>query len=164
MSCDCPVCHKPMKEVMISGVELDYCAEGCNGVWFDAYELKKLDEMHEGAGPVLDELLQASRKNDARPDKLECPKCDSAKLRRRRYSAGVPLEIDECYVCGGIWLDGGELLELRKNYRSPEERERIVEAMLSADPAFIKRKQELKLEQEKLSQKSRASMFSFLMR
>lgn len=163
MKCNCPVCHKTMEIVVVSGVELDYCADGCNGVWFDAYELKKLDEMHEGEGPLLEDILKAERRCDDREQKLDCPRCENTRLRRRRYTAGVDLDIDECYVCGGVWLDGGELLELRKNYRSPREREKIAEAMLSADPDFARRRHELEKEQQKLG-KRRPSMFRFLLR
>ena len=34
-------------------------------------------------------------------------------MLRRRFSAGVPVQIDECPQCGGIWLDSDELTQIR---------------------------------------------------
>ena len=58
---------------------------------------------------------------------LHCPRTPSIPLRklriggintdvvmlRRKFSASVPVDIDECPQCGGIWLDSDELARIR---------------------------------------------------
>lgn len=112
---NCPLCRNGMDAVVISGVEIDYCRRGCKGVWFDNYELVKLDEIHEGSGEDLKEILSAERVDDTRDQKLMCPKCE-VPLKRRKYRAGSDVDIDNCYSCNGIYLDSGELALIRKNY------------------------------------------------
>ena len=34
-------------------------------------------------------------------------------MLRRPYGARVPVEIDECPQCGGVWLDADELASIR---------------------------------------------------
>ena len=34
-------------------------------------------------------------------------------MLRRKFSASVPVDIDECPQCGGIWLDSDELARIR---------------------------------------------------
>ena len=49
-------------------------------------------------------------------------------MRRHEYREGSGIYIDECYGCGGIWLDGGELKAIRENpvvARSNQEREQM---------------------------------------
>ena len=111
----CPLCRTPMNAVKISGVEIDFCRQGCKGLWFDNYELIKLDEVHEGSGDELQEILSAQLVDDTRSHKLTCPRCDIP-LKRRKYRAGSDVEIDTCYGCNGIFLDSGELAVIRANY------------------------------------------------
>lgn len=111
----CPACKNTMSGVMISGVEIDFCKEGCKGVWFDNYELVKLDEVHEGSVEELKEILSAERSDDTRVKKLICPRCQIA-MKRRRYRYGTDVEIDNCYNCNGIFLDAGELQNIRQNF------------------------------------------------
>jgi hypothetical protein len=112
---DCPACGKAMKEVFISGVEIDFCRDGCKGLWFDNFELVKLDEVHEGKGEVLEEILAAKGECPNRPEKLRCPRCNLP-MKRRQFRYGSDVEIDNCYGCNGIFLDSGELAQIRKNY------------------------------------------------
>ena len=35
-------------------------------------------------------------------------------MLRRKFSAAVPVEIDVCPQCGGIWLDSDELAQIRR--------------------------------------------------
>lgn len=120
----CPLCRRTMETVNISGVEIDFCRNGCKGVWFDNYELIKLDELHEGQGPILEEILTAPPVDDTRSEKLICPRCDVA-LRRRKYRSGSSVEIDNCYSCNGIFLDSGELAMIRDNYEDIQEQSQV---------------------------------------
>ncbi len=126
----CPACRKQLQTVRIRGIELEACTDGCGGIWFDAAELFRLDEPEEGEGdPVLDKLLALPRQGAAGPsgEKRLCIKC-GAKMKNHEHREGSGIFIDECYVCGGIWLDGGELKAIRENpvvRQSNEERTRM---------------------------------------
>jgi hypothetical protein len=37
----------------VEGISLDVCRGGCGGIWFDRYELMKVDESRESAGKAL---------------------------------------------------------------------------------------------------------------
>jgi Zn-finger nucleic acid-binding protein len=126
----CPACRKPLETVRIRGVDLEACTNGCGGIWFDAAELFRLDEPEEGEGdPVLARLLARSSQSPSGPsgEKRICLKC-GAKMKNHEHREGSGIFIDECYACGGIWLDGGELKAIRENpvvRQSNEERARL---------------------------------------
>lgn len=150
----CPACNKALATVEICETELEACVNGCGGVWFDAAELFRLDEEHEGEdNPLLQKLLSFNTPRDADSrDKITCIKC-GIKMRRREHREGSGIFVDECYGCGGIWLDGGELKAIRENpvvIRSNEERQQMAEA-------FAKRvvEEKIRMEAEARARRSR---------
>jgi Zn-finger nucleic acid-binding protein len=109
----CPACFNALTSVQVGTVNVDVC-RACGGIWFDAFELQRVDEEHETAG---DWLLQVEREPRIQVDtqrKRECPRCEGVKLKRRFYSPRRQVEIDECPGCGGYWLDAGELEKIRE--------------------------------------------------
>ena len=46
--------------------------------------------------------------------RLSCPRHRDVVMLRRRFSTAVPVEIDECPQCGGVWLDSDELAQIRR--------------------------------------------------
>ncbi len=111
---------------------LDVCANGCGGIWFDAFELKKMDEVHE---PVREELLNLRSKKEL-PEaqstaKRMCPKCEGFVMMRHFYSPLQKVMVDECPNCGGFWLDAGELAGLREETQLEKERKRAAQVRLS---------------------------------
>jgi Zn-finger nucleic acid-binding protein len=109
----CPACFNELTEVQVGPLVVDACQGGCGGVWFDAFELQKVDEEHESAGePLLhvqpDEHLVVDKSR-----KRECPRCSGMKLHRHFFSAKRRVEVDQCPNCGGYWLDAGELALIR---------------------------------------------------
>lgn len=134
----CPLCKKEMKIVKIENIEIDECQDGCHGIWFDINELKKLDEKTEGSGPELERILSYERAWDFNPlRKVKCPKCNE-KMERHEYIDASRIFIDECFKCGGIWLDKGELGAIRNNFKSYENVTDVVEKMLMNDPTYRK--------------------------
>ena len=132
----CPNCGNMMDEVLIGEVRVDYCRSGCKGVFFDNYELYKMDEKHEYADdPVLQEILSHERdsSNDARGNELMCPRCN-IRMRKQAYSYGTGIYLDRCYGCNGIFLDKGELAAIRDNFRDSKTREKIVENIMISTP------------------------------
>ncbi len=112
----CPACRKPLQTVTICDTELEACTNGCGGIWFDAAELFRLDQQNEGASdPVLEKLLGlSSPAAQAARGKLSCIKCGTP-MKTHEYRENSGIFVDECYACGGIWLDGGELKAIREN-------------------------------------------------
>lgn len=160
----CPRTGKPMIEVEFGGVKVDV-STGCGGVWFDNFELKKFDELHESAGEDLIKLME--KYHDPNIDteaKIKCPKCEDITLMRRFYSVKRQVAIDECAQCGGIWLDAGELLSIRQQYETEQERNQAaseyIDDILKNDPQI----QAMKAEQQESLTKARrfARMFRFI--
>ena len=56
---ECPACHRELTTMTVGGVKLDVCKDGCAGIWFNAFELKKFDEPNEFAvGQVQVDVVQ----------------------------------------------------------------------------------------------------------
>ncbi len=118
----CPVCNNGLTLYPAGSVVVDVCVGGCGGIWFDAFELKKVDETNE---PVPAELLSPRRDRDvdiATTKKLFCPKCSEMAMMRHFFSARRKTMVDECPNCGGFWLDAGELADVREETQA-EKRE-----------------------------------------
>jgi Zn-finger nucleic acid-binding protein len=158
---ECPACSNPLKEVTVGDVTVDVCEGGCGGIWFDNFELKKIDEPHESAGR---ELLDVERDESIVVDhtkRLKCPKCGII-MMRHFFSVKKEVEVDECPNCAGFWLDAGELRQIRGLFDTEEEREKAAEKYFSE--VFDKELSEVKGDDEaKLGRaRSIANMFRFI--
>ncbi len=119
----CPACGCEMEKVFIPdlGINLDVCSKGCGGIWFDNREFKKFDEPHEDITPVV-EVLEGKEFKNVDDDKLRiCPVC-GMNMVKNNASAKHEVTIDECYGCGGKFLDFKELDKIRSQYNTEEER------------------------------------------
>ena len=128
---NCPVCGNTLTEVFVElpnnpnwdEMEVDVCDGGCGGMWFDRFELDKVDEPDEMAGKVL---LETDRDPSIEIDHdvdRDCPQCDDIVMMNRFMSVHKQIEVDECGGCAGVWLDAGELEDIRKQFDSEEARE-----------------------------------------
>ena len=103
----CPKCRKEsLKEIQVGDFKtsLDHCRT-CGGIWFDRRELETI--MTE----AVKDLVVPSGANES--DRM-CPRDFEA-----MYSFKYPqteVSVDMCRKCRGLWLDGGELTEI-KNVR-----------------------------------------------
>jgi len=106
----------------VGEVTVDVCRGGCGGVWFDNFELKKVDENFE---PADDGLLDVECDpsiivdHDARRG---CPKCPDIIMMRHHFSVRRDIEVDHCPRCAGYFLDHGELDAIREQFGSEEDR------------------------------------------
>src|SRR4029434_11263264 len=110
----CPVCNNSLTLYPAGSIIVDVCVGGCGGIWFDAFELKKVDETTE---PVANGLLSLPKDRNVKIDtskRLYCPKCSEMAMMRHFFSARRRTIVDECPNCGGFWLDAGELSEVRE--------------------------------------------------
>lgn len=119
----CPACGKVMKKIFVpdAGVNVDICVDGCGGIYFDNREFNKFDENSEN----IDEILEAIDGKTFIPvdgSALRvCPAC-GAKMVKNFSSARSKIMIDECYNCGGKFLDNGELQKIREEFNTESER------------------------------------------
>lgn len=120
----CPACGKDMKKIFIKseGINIDICTKGCGGIFFDNREFDKFNEEHEDIS-VIEETLKG-KKFEAVDDNADrtCPAC-GAKMVKNTTKTGGNVKIDDCYICGGKFLDYGELQKIREEYSTDEARE-----------------------------------------
>ena len=127
----CPACENVLQQVTAGDVTVDVCKDGCGGMWFDHFELKKFDEPHESTGQILLEIKRSPHPTIDRSKKLKCPKCDDVVMMRHFFSVKKQVEVDECPGCGGFWLDAGELGGIRSLFSSEQERHQAAEQYFS---------------------------------
>jgi uncharacterized protein len=109
----CPACFQELTEFQVGDLTVDVCHGGCGGIWFDAFELQKVDEEGETAGEPLLHIQRDERLIVDQSLKRECPRCAGVKLHRHFFSAKRRVEVDQCPNCAGYWLDAGELAMIR---------------------------------------------------
>ena len=100
----CPMCRtKTMKRHTVKGtaVKVDACGSCC-GIWFDAEELERAVDVAAKALTVPSKTQPISR---------ICPRCAEV-LYQCKYPQTY-VAIDMCKSCGGLWLERGELKEIR---------------------------------------------------
>jgi Zn-finger nucleic acid-binding protein len=122
---ECPRCNLKMKQILISKHEheimVDRCDQ-CDGYWFDRTELEKvLDEESK----VLALPFNDSPEDDAN---FRCPRCEGIMETKKLYD----IKVDLCLICGGIWLDKGELEAVQRTYRFEQNQTRILNLIQKA--------------------------------
>ena len=158
----CPACGNELTEMEAGGVAVDVCAGGCGGIWFDNFELEKMDEPDEMPGEAL---LGVSRNPNVQVDheeRRDCPRCDDVVLGRHFMSAKMEVSVDECPGCGGHWVDFGELARIREQFSSDEERRAAADQYF--DEVFGQKLQEMQSESQEKADKARriARVFRFI--
>jgi uncharacterized protein len=128
----CPACFNSLKETQVGSLKVDVCQGGCGGIWFDAFELERVDEENEAAGEPLLHIQRDERIVVDSSRKRECPRCAGIKLHRHYFSAKRRVEVDQCPNCGGYWLDAGELEQIRVERSETARAQQIRHSGLSA--------------------------------
>ena len=117
----CPNCQKNLTPHQFEKTEVDVCENGCGGIWFDRFELKRFDEVHE---LNLETLLKTSKASPVDPSqRYNCPRCQTFIMMRNLSGPNSKVTVDVCPNCAGTWLDSGELSRIRAEY--PTEAARI---------------------------------------
>jgi uncharacterized protein len=107
----CPACGYLLTSRKAGDISVDTCEGGCGGVWFDNFELRRVD----AAG--AESLSHVARDPMLRVDhesKRRCPRCADQVMRRRFFSRLRGVVVDECPECAGLWLDAGEFEAVQK--------------------------------------------------
>ena len=102
-------CHKCWVEMKKEEVEtfgpniiIDVCPK-CNGIWMDKGELVKLLKDRKMSNYLTKHIGTKSR------SPMICPRCGNI----MDIEKADDVEVDVCLTCGGVWLDSGELEELK---------------------------------------------------
>ena len=144
----CPVCNQEMVTENF-GVVVDVCENGCKGIWFDHGNLEKIDQKNEGFGDALEAALRSPRHNDPNRGPIKCPKC-SIPMHAHKFKRDQEVNVDECYQCGGFFLDSGELNEIRNNYMSDAEVKAYTDKLASSVPEYSQARQDVEVEEKRL--------------
>ncbi len=145
----CPVCGKEMVSEDF-GVDVDVCENGCKGIWFDWGKLAMLDQKNEGVGAALEAALRSPRHNDANRGPIQCPKCHIP-MHSHKFQRDKEVNVDECYSCGGFFLDSGELTEIRNHYMTDAEVRAYGDKLANAVPEYRQAVKELDVEEKRLA-------------
>lgn len=119
----CPACGKDMEKVFIpsEGINLDICTNGCGGIYFDNREFSDFDEKDEDISVILQKIDNKNFEKVDTTAERTCPKCGT-QMVKNHSSVKQQIEVDECYGCGGKFLDRDELVKIRAEYDTEEER------------------------------------------
>ena len=103
----CPRCtDTPLNEIDFIYEKVD----GCGGIYFDAGEMRDLNQLVDDFFDVkLDELEIVNVPDHERDFKPVCPGCSS---EMKPHQIGQ-VWVDQCPKCEGLWLDQGEFSTLR---------------------------------------------------
>jgi Zn-finger nucleic acid-binding protein len=98
----CPACSNVPSPTTVGGITVDVCKDGCAGIWFDRYELMKVDESYESAGEELTRIEGDPEVLSAldHTKRLSCPKTPNVMMRRHFLSVKRQVAVDECPECG----------------------------------------------------------------
>ena len=103
---ECPRCNVTAvrREVEIFGpnIFIDLCPK-CEGLWLDKGELGKLLKDKKLTDYLTKDIGTQSK------SKLVCPRCGGL----MDLESAEDVEVDVCLTCNGVWLDKGELEELK---------------------------------------------------
>lgn len=121
---NCPACGKAMEKVFIpsQGINIDICTQGCGGIYFDNKEFDKFDEKGEDISTILEKISNKNFEKVNDSIGRNCPNC-GAKMVKNSTSIHQNISVDDCYTCGGKFLDNGELQKIRAEYENNEERD-----------------------------------------
>lgn len=143
---NCPNCHKEMVSEDFGVGPVQVCENGCMGLWLEWMEIGKLDANNKGFGDYLTKALAVPRASDAERPALQCPNCQTP-LHRHLFHDDKGVTIDECYNCGGMFLDAGELKDIREHHMTEAESETYNERLLANVPEYQGAEMNLELHQ-----------------
>lgn len=130
----CPACGEKMEKIFVerANCNIDVCTNGCGGIFFDNREFKKFDEQAESIDELKKALDGKTFKSVDETYKRVCPAC-GMKMVKNSTSIKGNVIVDDCYNCGGKFLDYKELDKIRAEYPTEEERSKAVVDYLKAN-------------------------------
>ena len=107
----CPMCGQKLYDANANGFVYRICRDGCGGILIDNTDLKDMLGSSEFINKLLNTKLYKIKKDQTSKTRI-CPKCENQKMvKQLRHD----VEFDECYRCGNIWFDYGEINKIYEN-------------------------------------------------
>lgn len=103
----CPKCSGNLEEKTFGGVGVDRC-DSCQGIWFDASEVRALVAHAQRKPDEVPKSTASSASAELDTASGTCPRCNES-MHRVESLAVEGLHYDQCMGCRGAWLDAGEL-------------------------------------------------------
>lgn len=103
-----------LREKGAGDMTVDVCYGGCGGIWFDRREIDRVDGRSAAS---LHTIWRDPNKVVKLTEPRLCPRCPEQILTRRWFSEEKKVEIDQCSICGGIWLDPGEFSRIHQEMK-----------------------------------------------
>jgi uncharacterized protein len=103
----CVKCDGALVPVRVDEVDVDQC-DRCGGVWFDAHEMERV--IGRGHAEALTKRGVPRPGDDTRRGR--CPRCRGEGYLVQVATHDAAFHVDTCAICGGKWLDGGEIAAL----------------------------------------------------
>ncbi len=126
---ECPKCRIGLTATLYEGATVEQCPS-CRGCYVDANNMTKIFARQEAEIPdavkrrgdlllTMEGYALAKRQLRAgltRPARQwACPRCGAAVVRKF-YTDAYPVEVDQCWECGCVWLNHEELEMLQYIY------------------------------------------------
>lgn len=113
----CPACGKTMEKVFIKseGINIDICTDGCGGIFFDNREFDAFNEENEDITFIESKLSGKTFEPVNEENVRICPAC-GGKMVKNTSKINGNVVIDDCYICGGKFLDYNELQKIRAEF------------------------------------------------
>lgn len=125
----CPACKEKMTKIMTdANVNIDICINGCGGIWFDNREIEKFSDKDENFEKLQKIISEKEYKAPTIDENRICPVCKTKMVQHK--AANSDIVIDECYNCGGKFLDFGELEKIKNSSGSKEDKINQIEAAI----------------------------------
>lgn len=155
----CPACSSEMTTEDFDGVSVDVCRDGCKGIWLDWMEMCRLEHDNQPLNAAVQEAFAWPRKNDDNRGPLNCPKCNEP-MHQHLAEDDKGVKLDECYDCGGFFLDSGEMKDIHDHKMSEDEQQAYADKLMDGVPEF--KQAQLDLEQQRARTQAIAHWTRFL--
>lgn len=157
----CPACGRELTEMKAGDITVHACLGGCGGIWFERFEIGKVDLPSESAGEALLHIARDPAIKVDPTQRRQCPRCNTI-MMQHFFDVKRMVTVDECPKCAGIWLDAGELATIRSEFNT--EKERQAAAARYFDDIFGKQLAELHARSEEHAEHARkiARLFRFI--
>ena len=137
----CPACNTEMKKISLpdQGINIDIC-EHCGGMYFDNRELQKAQDDEKSVNTLIESI---GGEKDFAPVDVDAPRvCPACGTNMVKMGGSIGIEYDACNVCGGKFLDNGELKKMHEFVLKGEDKfDKALEAIYPQNTVFNARHQ-----------------------
>lgn len=109
MSLACPKCEGTLKVRSVDGINIHRC-DSCAGILVQRVDLEFIADTRNWADNADTGDEDVGKTHDPQ-DSLSCPSCKSRMIHMVDYDQ-PHIGFEHCQICGGVYLDAGELRDM----------------------------------------------------